>query len=393
MNRFEHPEFLWLLALVPALLILRRLLARRMRPAVVFSSLAHAGTLRGGTRRFFRWVPTFLRALALSSLIVALARPQFGTGQVKTTTNGVAMMIVVDRSASMNDPFSFQGQERSKIEVTREVVASFVEGDGKTLKGRPGDMIGLVTFAKYADTVCPLVRVHSTLVQLVRRIQLVGASMNEPEAGTAIGEGLALAAARLRDVERELKRRSESGEASRAEMRAAAEKNKGEPSEEKGSPSLPPGIRADDSFTLKSKAIVLLTDGEENMGEITALQAAELCRQWGIKVYAIGIGAGGNRGPVRQRLANGMVVMRMGGGFNDAVLKQIAEVTGGKYFPANDPESLVRVYQEIDALEKSETVTEEYTDYEEKFVLFAAAAGALLAFEALLGAFFLRRGP
>lgn len=397
MNRFEHPEFLWLLALVPLMLAARRLLSRRMRPAVVFSSLAHAAELRGGTRRFFRWVPALLRALALSALIVALARPQFGTGQVRTTTNGVAMMIVVDRSASMDEPFAFQGQQRSKIEVTREVVASFVEGDGKDLKGRPGDMIGLVTFAKFADTVCPLVRVHSTLVQLVRRIQLVGASVSEPEAGTAIGEGLALAAARLRDVERELKRRSDAADNDRSVLRGVGGGVGGGvgagPAGAESNPSALPVIKADDSFTLKSKAIILLTDGEENMGEITALQAAELCRQWGIKVYAIGIGAGGHRGPVRQRLANGMVVMRMGGGFNDAVLKQIAEVTGGKYFPANDPESLVRVYQEIDALEKSEIVTEEYTDYEERFVAFAAGGAALLALEMLLGAFFLRRVP
>lgn len=384
MTRFASPEAFWLLALIPLLMMGRWWLSRRLRPAVAFSSLAHARELTGGLRRFFRWVPGFVRVIALIALVVALARPQFGTGQVKTTTRGVAMMIVVDRSASMDEPYSFGGQQSSKIEVTRDVVARFVEGDDRGLKGRKGDMIGLVTFAKYADTVCPLVRIHSTLVQLVRRVQLVGATIAEPEAGTAIGEGLALAAARLRDVERELTERARA---------AAAEKGfKAAP----GTPSADGKPDEDDTndFTIKSKVIVLLTDGEENMGDIPAAQAAQLCKQWGIKVYAIGIGAGGTgggRGP--QRLPNGMLVMRSGGGFDDRTLKQVAEVTGGRYFPANDPASLERVSQEIDALEKTEIKTEEFTNFDERFLAFAAAGAALLALEAFLTAFILRRGP
>jgi Ca-activated chloride channel family protein len=383
MNRFESPETLWLLALIPVLLIARWWMRRRLHPAVPFSSLSHARELTGGIRRFFRWLPAFVRALALASLVVALARPQFGQGQVKTTTRGVAMMIVVDRSASMDEPYTLAGQQTSKIEVTRDVVARFVEGDGDKLKGRKGDMIGLVTFARFADTVCPLVRIHSTLVQLVKRVQLVGATIAEPEAGTAIGEGLALAAARLRDVEREMTQRAKA---------AAAEKGLAPaPTPPNGSAQGQPGT---DDFSIKSKVIVLLTDGEENMGEVSAAQAAQLCKQWGIKVYAIGIGAGGIGGrPGPQRLPNGMIVMRSGGGFDDRALKQVAEITGGRYFPANDPASLERVSQEIDALEKTEIKTEEFTNYDERFVAFAAAGAALLAFEAFLSAFILRRGP
>lgn len=384
MNRFANPEALWLLALVPALLGLRWWLGARLRPAVVFSSVAHARELRGGVRRRLRWVPGFLRGLALAALVVALARPQFGQGQVRTTTRGVAMMLVVDRSASMDEPYTFDGQAMSKIEVTRDVVARFVEGDGSELKGRKGDMIGLVTFAKFADTVCPLVRIHSTLVQLVRRVQLVGATMAEPEAGTAIGEGLALAAARLRDVERELSERAKAEARERGGGGAAT-----------GEKAAGTGAESEADFTIKSKVIVLLTDGVENMGEVPALQAARLCKEWGIKVYAIGIGAGGpdGRRAVPQRLANGMVVMRQGTGFDDRQLKEIARITDGRYFPANDPESLVRVSKEIDELEKTEIKSEEYTDYDERFVAFAGAGAALLGFEALLGAFFLRRGP
>jgi Ca-activated chloride channel family protein len=388
MNRFESPEALWLLALIPVLLIARWWMRRRLHPAVPFSSLSHARELTGGVRRFFRWLPGLVRALALASLVVALARPQFGQGQVKTTTRGVAMMIVVDRSASMDEPYTLAGQQTSKIEVTRDVVARFVEGDGDKLKGRKGDMIGLVTFAKFADTVCPLVRIHSTLVQLVKRVQLVGATIAKPEAGTAIGEGLALAAARLRDVEREMTQRAKA---------AAAEKGLApSPSAATGNAQGQPGTTepGTDDFSIKSKVIVLLTDGVENMGEVSALQAAELCKQWGIKVYAIGIGAGGiggRGGP--QRLANGMFIMRQGNGFDDTALKQVAKTTGGRYFPANDPASLERVSQEIDELEKTEIKTEEFTNYDERFITFAAAGAALLAFEAFLSAFILRRGP
>lgn len=370
--RFANPELLWLLLLIPAASLIRWFVFQNRRPVVRFSSLEGVRELTGGVRRRLRWLPVFLRIAAVAAVVIALARPQLGQGQVRTTTRGVAMMLVVDRSASMDEPFTFDGRELTKIDAVRDVVSRFVAGDGKALKGRQGDMIGLVTFAKFADTVCPLVRIHDTLVALVGNIQLVGATMNEPEAGTAIGEGLALGAARLRDVERELTRRSK----------------------ELTSKALAGDVQADESFSIKSKVIVLLTDGEENMGEIRAADAARLCTQWGIKVYAIGVGASGpNRGMRQQRLANGMIVMRGPGGFDDRTLREIAELTGGKYFPANDPGSLERIYKEIDELEKTEIKTEEFTSYDEKFVPLVLFAAGLLAAEILLAATLLRRAP
>lgn len=391
MFRFANPQWLWLLTLVPALLWAGWFVARSRRPVVSFSATAHLEGLAFGVRRRLRWLPAALRALALACLIGALARPQFGQGEVRTTTRGVAMIFVIDRSASMNEPFAFDGRQTTKMDAVKDVVTRFIRGDGD-LKGREGDMIGLVSFAKFADTVCPLVRSHDTLVGLVNQMQLVGATMAEPEAGTAIGEGLALGAARLRDVERELSRRSQAGAQPSV---AAGTDSAGTASAGTASagPSAALDIKADDTFSIKSKVIVLLTDGEENMGEITAAQAAELCRQWGIKVYAIGVGAGGGRQPVQQRLANGMVIMRSGAGFDDRPLREVAKVTGGQYFAANDPKSLANVYAEIDRLEKTEIKSQEFTNYDEKFGVLAAAAGALLAAQALLGATFLRRGP
>jgi len=365
-ERFASPSFLWLLLLVPALLALRLMIAPRARPSARFSSIGLVSELRGGLRRRLRWLPLTIRLASLALLIIALARPQFGQGEVKTSTNGVAMMIAVDRSASMDEPLRSGGR---KIEVVKDVVKQFVAGNGKDLKGRPGDMIGLCSFAKYADTVCPLVRVHDVLTKLVDRIQLVGATAADPEAGTAIGEGLALAAARLKDVERELTRRAALS----------------------GKKNLVGEVQADESFTIKSKVIVLLTDGEENMGEISAAQAAQLCKQWGIKVYTIGIGAGGVGG--RAQRFGGLVFPGGPGGFNDAALKQVAEITGGKYFPANDAQTLSRIYQEIDALEKTEIKTQEFTTYDEKFTLWAAVAAVAAGAEALLIATLFRRTP
>lgn len=370
MFRFDLPQALWLLALIPVALGVRGWLGRRRRASVRFSSLHAVAPLGGGARRLFRWLPITLRAAALASLVIALARPQFGIGQVRTSTNGVAMMLVVDRSASMIETMMLRGRQITRIDAVKDVVKRFVLGDGKELTGRPGDMIGLVTFARFADTVCPLVRIHDTLVQLVERIELVGATREDPEAGTAIGEGLALGAARLRDVERELSRRA---------AQSGGKKVAGQ-------------VEADPTFTIKSKVIVLLTDGVENTGEVRAMQAAELCRRWGIKVYAIGIGAGGG-GPRSQVMPGGFTITRGTMGFDDSTLKQIARLTGGRYYPANDAESLAKVYKEIDVLEKTEIKSEEFTSYDEKFVPFALAAAVMLALEALLSATWLRRAP
>ncbi len=350
---FASPWLLLLLLFVP-------LLAwwggrARARPAVVYSSVELMEGLRPTIRQRVRWLPGVMTMIGASALVVALARPQSGIGQVRTTAKGVAISIVLDRSASMQLPLRFAGQNMMRIDVVKRVFKEFALGNGKDLDGRSEDLIGLVTFARFPETVCPLVRIHGTLVKLVDSIEL---AQDRWEGGTAIGDGLSLAAARLKKAEEEL---------------TAQNKNEKNP-----------------DFQLKSKVIVLLTDGDENVGEVAAADAAQICREWGIKIYAIGIGdesggvvrAGGTRVPIAP-----------GGGFDEQLMKSITASTGGGYWRATDGESLRRAYGAIDELEKTEIESIEYTSYEEEYVPWAAAGGGLIALGALLGGTWLRRTP
>lgn len=352
-NHWASPWALLVLAAVP---LAMAFLARRPRRALLFSSAAIPARLGASWRLRLRWLPAALRVACLGLLAVALARPQETSGQTRTSTEGVAMQLVIDRSGSMREPIELAGQQVSKIDLVKRVVKDFVAGDGKNLKGRPGDMIGLITFGRYADTLAPLSRAHEPLIDAAQRIQL---ALTRGEDGTAIGEGLSLAAARLK----------------RAEEGVAAAK--------------PKEGKAD--FTIKSKVIVLLTDGQNNAGQVSPDEAAALAKQWGIRVYTIGVGAG-----ERYAVVGGLFGDRripVGSDVDERMLTAIAQATGGKYWAAENGESLAKAYAEIDALEKTRIDSTEYTSYTERFVPFAGAAGALLGLELLLASTLLRRTP
>lgn len=354
----ETVAFAWPWAL--ALALLAPLIAwwprrRRARAAVAFSDIRLVEPAGATIRQRLLWLPPLLRALAFVCLAVALARPQAGIGEVRTSVQGVAMILVVDRSLSMQLPMQYRGSAASRLDVVKSVLRDFVHGDGRALPGRKNDLMGLVVFAGFADTLAPLTRSHEVVTTFVDNIDL---ATSQVEGGTAVGDGIALAAARLMRAEEELKRRA----------------------------------RDDDApdFEIKSKVIVLLTDGDENRGEMRAPRAAELAREWGIRVYTIGVGdeSGGlirNRGQI--------LTIPRGTGFDERVLRLIADRTGGRYWRATDGEALRRVYEEIDRLEKSDIISTEFTSYEEAFMPWAAAALAALALELLLTLTVLRRAP
>lgn len=355
MPHFASPWVLLLLPLAPLLALLGSW--RRRRASVRFSSRQLMAGVRPSWR--VRLLPTLplLHMLALAALIVALARPQRGVGEVRTTAEGVAIMFVVDRSWSMNQQLD-QREPTTRIDVVKKLCKEFISGNNRGLKGRPDDLVGLVTFGRMAETVCPLVRIHETLERLVDTIQL--AHPQAVDAGTAIGEGLALAAARLKDAEEELAKRNASEQ--------------------------------DPNFKIKSKVIVLLTDGAENVTTIPASQAAQICANWGIKIFAVGIGGGddmmtiqGPFGPQRVRAG--------GDGFDEAMLKRLAETTNGIYRSATTEQALYDVYYEIDQLEKTEIHSKEYISYEEQFGPWAFAAAGLLLVEMMLSSTVLRRVP
>ena len=351
--RFETP---WVLALlVPvALLPLLRVWVARARVGVGFPSVLVPAGVKPSLRRRLLWLPLAMQLLALALLIVALARPREGLEQVLDVSHGVAIEIVVDRSGSMGAPIGAvptgAGEEPTRLQAVKEVVERFVHGDGSGLAGRPNDLIGLVTFARYPQTVLPLTLSHETLDGFLRGMQVV---TERSQDGTAIGDALALAAARLQVAEEALSTRED--------------------------------------YEIRSKVIILLTDGSHNAGERTPAQAGELAANWGIKVYAIGIGVGEAGRTVRTRL--GTFRLPAGQPVDAAGLQAIADRTGGLFRMADDAESLAAVYREIDRLEKSEVESVRYVDFRERFAPWALAALGAVVAAVLLSATVFRRAP
>jgi Ca-activated chloride channel family protein len=313
-----------------------------------------------------RPVLKLLRFACLVLLIIALARPRKGTKISETATEGVAIEVVADRSGSMQAEMDYRGKKLNRLETVKRVLAEFIRGE-KGLKGRSSDLIGLVTFAKYADTKCPLVHSHDVLLEFLRQTELV---KMRSEDGTAIGDALALAAARLKKAEEEIEQR-------KARLGLAGDEDAG---------------TADQAgFTIKSKIIILLTDGVNNAGQYTPLQAAQLARDWGIKIYTIGIGSAQAYTTVQTMLGSYKVPTR--DNIDEGLLKTIAENTGGFYGKAGDAKALRKIVEKIDTLEKTEVKSIQYTQYAEQFGPWALAALILLAAEMISGCTIFRKIP
>lgn len=351
MDRLEYPGAL---VAIPLILLAALWFARRRRPAAVaLPTLNSAAQASWRTRAAI--VPGLLRVAALVALAVALARPQDVIGRVRSTSEGIAILLVVDRSASMGEPLETERGPSSRIDVVKGIVRDFMLGDGRGLKGREGDLVGMVAFARYADTICPLVRSPESLVALCEQTRL--ADPRSAEGGTAIGDGIALAAARLRSAEEELRRR--------------------------------PGTDA--GFNLKSKVMIVLTDGQDNASRVQPREAATLAAEWGIRIHTIGVGSGPRS--VRVQGLFGDREIPVGGGVDEALLEEIAKRTGGTCFLASDGESLREIYERIDEMEKTEIRSSTRTLHEERFQALAIAALAMVAIEAALASTVLRRAP
>ena len=352
--RFESP---WaLLALIAIPLILFYLSRRKGPGSIRFSSIGNARGAGRSLRQRMALLPLALRTVALILLVLALARPQMGREKVKDVTKGVAVQMVVDRSSSMTAEMDYRGIRRNRLEVVKKVFEEFIMGNGEELEGRPNDLVGMVAFARYADTMAPLTLGHGALLRFLDQVKIV---TRRAEDGTAIGDALALAAARLRTAEEDISRyASESGEK---------------------------------EYEIKSKIIILLTDGQNNYGKRTPEQAAQLAADWGIKVYTIGVG--GNDGVSTVKTLFGNFKVPTGTRVDTRPLQRVAEMTGGIFRMAADEASLREVYTEIDRLEKSNIESVRYIDYKELFVPFALIALCLVILEAILSATIFRRIP
>ncbi len=328
--QFAYPWVLIFASLIPLIWIVRVLRWHRSTGLMTSapSRVAAAGT---SLRTLGLWVPNAIISIALIALLVALARPQRIVGNTKATRDTIALELVVDRSGSMDEPVIFDGQRTNRLEAVKKVVERFVEGDGSKLRGRTGDLLGLIVFGSFADTLMPLTQSHDALIEALRRIELPRV---ERERSTAIGDALMLAIGRLK--------------ASEDVMRANSE---------------------DESFELKSKAVVLLTDGENRAGQYSPQQAAGLAKEWGVKVYIIGI-RGGTTSGGRFFGASQQV--------NDRQMTQVAEHTGGQYWGVDRISDLEEVYAKIDELERSSVEVSESTSYEELFQPYAIVGALVL---------------
>jgi Ca-activated chloride channel family protein len=301
--RFADPWYLLLLLVVPALVYWYVARGRRQTATLRYSSLATVR--RADQRRTGRYRHTLflLRALAVTALVVAFARPQSGVTAEDVTTEGIDIVLALDLSSSM----LAEDLEPNRIEAVKEVASDFV-------RGRRTDRIGLVVFAGDAFTQAPLTLDYHVVTTLLEELE-VGII----EDGTAIGMGLATAVKRIADSD------------------------------------------------AMSKVVVLLTDGRNNRGSIDPITAAQTAEALGVRVYAIGAGTQGTaRVPVDDPIF-GRRYAQMRVDIDESTLEETASLTGGRYFRATDRESLAQIYAEIDALETTDIDVEQFTRYGELF--------------------------
>ncbi len=345
MYNFEAPYLLLLLLLLPLLAFIRR-----DKTALNYSALPQ--DIKPSLKQRLSILPAVCRFLAMACLIIAIAGPRSTLEFEKRSTNGIAMMVAIDRSGSMQEVLPYKGQRANRLTVVKDLFQEFALGNGK-LKGRDDDLIGIVSFAGYASTACPLTLAHDAIPLILKNIEL---PTRKEEDGTAIGDAIALAAARLQKTEENLKKQNAESD--------------------------------DPKYTIKSKVIILLTDGQNNRGKRTPLEAAELAAKWGIKIYTIGVGGGEDA-----QAGFGGFFFNLGSGVDEQTLKAIAAKANGKFFMANSAKDLEDIYKEIDSLEKTEFNANQSVHYKEEFWNFALAAFILIVLEVLLSTTYLRRLP
>ena len=336
-----------LLLLLPVLKMVIDHFRKPSGAALRFSSLASFKKVPRTTRQCFMPLLFCLRAFALPHLVLAVSLPQVRDMTQGIPKEGIAIELVVDISSSMDISMPFKDTTMSRMEVTRQVVEQFAAD-------RPNDLMGLISFARYADTVCPLTLSHDSLLYFIRDLEI---ESRPNEDGTAFGDAVALAAARLKT----------------AEERYAAADGEGT------------------GYAIKSKVIILLTDGNNNCGRHLPMEGAALAEHWGIRVHTIAITDPPEMKTIQT--PEGPVQIEEEPLVQERILEKMAETTGGIYRRATDEASLSDVYSEINAMETSEIESERYHTYKDVFQPFAAIGLLLLVGLALLTTTWLRRIP
>ena len=313
MFRFATPYFLLLLAMIPALVLLRR---RVHSPLTLAAPTAAKEDMPGPSPALrLRGILPLLKYGALALMIVALARPQWGTRQMNLLTEGINIVLALDLSESMAAlDFRKADMMINRLEAVKGVVKSFVAG-------RAGDRIGLVVFGSQAYTQIPLTRDYNTIVGMLERLKIGAAGKS-----TAMGDAIGISLKRLQDI-----------------------------------PS-------------KSNVIILLTDGRSNAGELSPAVAAGIAAQKKVKIYTIGVGTRGEAPFLIQHPLYGEQYAYLPVDIDEEALQEIARQTGGNYFRAEDLAALENIYATIDSLEKTAVKVKSFAEYREYYIYFLLGA-------------------
>jgi len=310
---YKNPEFFYLFLLLIPMIAWYIWKQKKAGASIQFSSDMGFARIPKSWKYYFRHSVFVLLLMSLSAMIAALARPQSSNSWQNVTTEGIDIVIALDISSSML-AMDFQP---NRLEAAKDVATQFISG-------RTNDKIGLVVFSGESFTQCPLTTDHATVINLFKNIE-----SGMIEDGTAIGNGLATAVARLKES------------------------------------------------TAISKVVILLTDGENNRGEIAPVTAAELAKTYGIRVYTVGVGTIGTA-PYPMQTPFGVQVRDVEVKIDEQTLQKIASTTDGEYFRATNNNKLAEIYKEIDKLEKSKIDVKEFSKKEEEYLKYALAGAFLL---------------
>lgn len=326
---FEYPRLLWL-ELLPFLLILHYVYLewRKRAPHLRVSTIVPWRKSGKSVYGILRHLPFLMRILALVMIIIAIARPRSAGEIERVDSEGIDIMLTMDVSTSM----LARDFTPDRLSAAKDIAIEFIAQ-------RPYDRIGIVVFAGESFTQCPMTTDRSTLINLMKEVQT-----DLIEDGTAIGNGLATAVARMKDSD------------------------------------------------AKSRVVILLTDGVNNAGEVSPQMAVEIAKTYGIRVYTIGVGAMGTA-PYPVPTPFGIELQQMKVEIDEPLLESIAKETGGEYFRATDNSKLLEIYGQINKMEKSKTMVDSFPIYKELFMRFALIAlGAILA-ELFLRFFVIKQLP
>ncbi len=324
---FAHPYW-FILLIVPLGMILWYIFKKSTFPAIIISTTPFLQMQKKNWKSISKHILFAFQIISVILIIIALARPQTSNTWKDIETEGIDIIISLDISGSM----LARDFKPDRLEASKDIAAEFINN-------RHNDRIGLVVFSATSFTQCPLTTDHTSLINLFKSIK-----HGLLDDGTAIGDGLATAVARIKDSE------------------------------------------------AKSKVIILITDGVNNAGSIDPYTAAEIAKTFGIRVYTIGVGTIGQAPyPIQTPFGTQLQMMKVE--IDEPLLKKIAEHTGGKYFRATDNDKLRKIYQEIDQLEKTKLFVHEYHKKNEEFYKLLHLASAILIISTLLKLTILKTMP